>query len=59
MKRDHTSLRDALPAAGASPAAQNADSAAQAALPDLAVTVKGLTKTYKASSPNSDSDAAA
>jgi len=38
MKRDHTSLRDAIPAAGASPATQNANIAVQASLPGFAVT---------------------
>lgn len=59
MTSDHTSLLDVPLATGASPAAQNAYSAAPVALPGLTVTVKDLTKSYKASAPNSDSDAAA
>ena len=53
MNSDHTSLRDALPAngasAGAEPVRGTSAEAAQPALPDLAVSVKGLSKTYKAS----------
>jgi len=49
MNSDHTSLRNALFTTGAGPAAESADRTAQAALSDLAVSVKGLTKRYKAS----------